>query len=716
MGISVRARRWVVLACFLLAAPLQSQTPVGNPQTFTLKSQPYQRPEACLPCHQRQYNELRQSVKSGYRNVSPLFNGLELAGNFLSGGRLRPVYGDSTKLRADGQPFGGNYASATSYVHINQVQAGFCLGCHNTNIVLKGEDPSTREVPEVNALGNAFLPDTIRPLRDYHLVDASGHQILPAEPGGPAPPGARPSLGAAGISCDVCHNVMSPAIDRSFQRDGFANTSLRLFPSISKVGPFLFPVAVKGNFHVSSGDPDRIDYIRSPTLCNGCHDVRVPGGGSLMAFETNINAGGAGVTHYRLENLSTEWALGAYNSTRNPFGRVIRCQDCHMSLYPYAGESTYTVGGLTVKSPTPAVMAENFAAVPGVSTAYNTPLQRRQVSTHYMTGIDVPLMGVDELRARLGPDYPDPLTGGLDEYGHPTALKQRREDLLKAAVRIYLDKSDKSVQMGGTFNVRVTCIALTGHRFPAGFSQERTTYINLTVKDRNGFVLYQSGYLVDKPHPDTGEMEPDGNLDDEDQEHLIAIADPGRRIVPFQAGPVNNGHTNQVFSPGPDNGPEARVYIGRPAGLVLFRNELTRIFLPGAPANSSLGRRDAAGNPILVTRPHFEETFSAGFANGVDNFRSLQPLRPTTFRYEIHLPTEHELEELGVHIEGPLQVHAQVDFEHFPPLFLRFIARTTSQNGPAGRNLHLMDEQLIDTYLKNNRNIASADLTVDLTR
>jgi hypothetical protein len=129
-----------------------------------------------------------------------------------------------------------------------------------------------------------------------------------------------------------------------------------------------------------------------------------------------------------------------------------------------------------------------------------------------------------------------------------------------------------------------------------------------------------------------------------------------------------------------------------------------------------LGRTDAEGNPILVTRPHFEETFSAGFANAVDNFRSLQPLRPTTFRYEIQLPTEHELEELGVHVEGPLQVHAQVDFEHFPPLFLRFIARTTGEKGPAGRNLHLMDEALIDTYLKNNRNIASTELTVDLTR
>jgi hypothetical protein len=711
-------RYWVLSATVLIhlllvQAPVLAQDPTGNPVGFSFRDQPFQRAEACLPCHQRQYDELRQSVKSGYRNVSPLFNGLELAGNFLSGGRLRPVYADSPKLRLDNQPFGGNYITSPSYVHVNQVQAGFCMGCHNPHVVRMGENPATREVPEVNALGNAFLPETIRPLRDYHLVGAGGQQILPAEPGGLPPPGARPSLGAAGITCDVCHNVIAPDLNRSFQRDGFANTSIQLFPSISKVGSFFLPVAVRDNFHVSSQDPRRIDYLRSGDFCNACHDVRVPNA-NLTAQEVSQSSGA--IAHYRLENLSTEWAIGAYNSTRNPFGKVIRCQDCHMSLYPYGGESTYRVGDLTVTSPTPSVMPLNFAAVPGVSTAFNAPLQRRQVSTHYMTGIDVPLMGVEELRARLGPDYPDPLTGGLDEYGSPTALAQRREDLLKAAVRIYLDKTDRAVSMGGTFNVRVTCVALTGHRFPAGFSQERTTYIHLTVKDRNGFLLYQSGYLVDKPHPETGEMEPDGNLDDEDQEHVTAIADPGRRTFPYQAGSLTNGHTNQVFSPGPDNGPEARIFIGRPAGLVLFRNELTRIFLPGPPATSFLGRNDAEGRPINVTKPHWEETFSAGFANAVDNFRSLQPLRPTTFRYEIRLPTEREMEELGVHIEGPLQVHAQVDFEHFPPLFLRFIARTTGENGPAGHSLRLMDERLIDTFLRNNRNIASADLPVSLTR
>ena len=240
-----------------------------------------------------------------------------------------------------------------------------------------------------------------------------------------------------------------------------------------------------------------------------------------------------------------------------------------MSLYPYGGESTYQVGDLTITSPTPGVFPVNFAAVPGVSTDLDYPLQKRQVATHYLTGVDVPLLPTGELRARLGADYQDVNEPGSDEYGIPRSLAQRREDLLKSAVRLSLDKTDPTAQIGESFMVRVTAVALTGHRFPSGFSQERTAYIELSVKDNNGFLLYQSGYVVDKPHPETGEMEPDGNLDDEDLEHVHAIVDPGRRTVPYRPGTATNGHTNQVFEVGPDNGPEARVFVGEPLGLVL---------------------------------------------------------------------------------------------------------------------------------------------------
>jgi hypothetical protein len=713
--------------CLLNAGCSTSVQSVPNPPVVGFKPQPFQRPEACLPCHERQYNELHGAVKSGYRNVSPLFNGLESAGNLVNGGLLRPVYKDSTLRLPQSSncpsPLNTNMYTSPILTCTRQVQAGFCFTCHNANSEILGDsDLSLREVPQLAGLGTCnsapppgqqcFQPQLFRPLRDYVMLDSNFNQILPSTPGGDPPAGVQPSLAAAGITCDFCHDVTGPDLNRSFQMDGFANTSLLFGQTDLKVGPFLHPVAVKNGFHVVSNDPNRIAFLRAGAFCNACHDVRVPNR-NLVAEEHNMNPGGQNVSYFRLENLSTEWQVGPYNSTNNPFNQIVRCQDCHMSLFPYAGTSTYQVGDMTVTSPTPAVFATDLAAVQGVATDQDAPLPQRKVVEHYFTGVDVPLMTPTELSARLGPNYPDPYAVGMDSHGVPVGLATRRADLMKAAARISLSKSDTTAQIGQTFTVRLEAVSLTGHRLPAGFSQERTVYVQLNVTDNNGFLLYQSGYVVDKPHPNTGENAPDGNLDDEDLEHVHAVVDPGMHTATYTAGTGTNGGNNLVFEIGPDDGPDARIFEGASEGLVLFRNELTHIFLPG----QAIGRIDPnTGKPVLALGVHFEETFQAALANAVDNFRSLQPLHPNTYNYEIQLPTQQQLQAMGVTLQGPLHVHAQINFEHFPPLFMRFIAGVTSANGPSGNNLNLMDEQRIDSLLKNVQNITSDDITVNLTQ
>jgi hypothetical protein len=698
----------------LLPAVVEGQTPTGNGTQVPFKAQNYNRPESCLPCHQRQYDELRSSVKSGYRNVSPLFNGLESAGNMLNGGLLRPVYHDSPVVLPDGVNLNTNMFTTPVLKEVRQLQAGFCFTCHDANIERLGDGQTQfREVPQLPGLGAAFRPDLLRPLRDYHLVDGGGAQILPATIGGPPPAGAQPSLGAAGISCDFCHNTAGPDLNRTFQRDGFANMGMLLNMSEEKIGPFAFPVGVKNQFHVSSNDQSKISFLRSGAFCNTCHDVRLPGAGPGDLQHNEVNANSTNLQFFRLENLSTEWQIGAYNSTNNPFGKVVRCQDCHMSMFPYGGTSNYSVGELKVTSATPGVFPQNYAAVPGISTDGSYPLPKRQVVTHYFAGTDVPLLSAHELQARLGPTYPDPYIQGNDEYGIPLALSARRQSLLEQAARVDLNGTDTSATPGEELVVRVNAVGLSGHRFPAGFSQERTAYINLTVKDDNGFLVYQSGYVVDKPHPDTGENAPDGNLDDEDLEHIHVVVDGGKTmpVGSYVPGVVNNGSLNTIFENGPDSGPDERVYSGLDEGLVLFRNELTVIFQPGSP----LGRKDANGNSIVVAQPHYEETFNAATANTVDNFRSLQPLVPRQFRYRIQLPTQAELDEMGVTLKGPLHIHAQINDEHFPPVFMRYLAKTTGPNGPTGHDLGLLNEGVIDTYLKTNMNLTSADATVTVT-
>src|SRR5262252_8771643 len=144
-----------ILSIFAVALPVVAQTP----PVVSFLNQDYQPAQKCLPCHQRQYDELRSAVKAGYRNVSPLFNSLEMSANFLNGGLLRPVYADSTKLLPEGTPLKTNMFTTPAFTSIRQVQSGFCLSCHNPHVELAGDDPEKREVPELTGVGSEFQPE-----------------------------------------------------------------------------------------------------------------------------------------------------------------------------------------------------------------------------------------------------------------------------------------------------------------------------------------------------------------------------------------------------------------------------------------------------------------------------------------------------------------------------------------------------------------------------
>ncbi len=754
-------RYFLLIAIGAVACKSEVTTNPAGPDILEAP-QAYQPPQNCQPCHARQFDETQQSLMSGYRSVSPLMNALELAGNFAAqgaleaggiGNNLRPVYPETpgeggTNVLNSSPPTGGD-----------QIRSGFCISCHAPVAVALGDDPERREIPEWEGV---FEPEdtncaqtstvacfrritNVRPLRDYHLVDASGDQVLPETPGGPPPTGAMPSLSAHGITCDVCHNVQGPALQRSLAQDGRANNALDYDPTYLKVGPFADarPAGPFGDepvaFHESSSDPEKIDFLRSSEFCIACHDVRVPSGNAIAPEDATL-------PYFRLENLGTEWAEQGYADPEgNPFGQVVRCQDCHMSLYPYTEEATYQVvepasgDTLTVTGPRPGVFATGKAAV-GIDdpTGRGLELPDRTIVTHQFTGVDVPLLSDEEIRARLGQDRPETHREGEDEFGIPHSLEARRRDLLEASVRLDLSRTDDAATFGEPFDVRVTAVALTGHNFPSGFSQERTTWVELTVTapDANGddFVLYQSGYLVDKPHPETGELVPDGSLHDEDLEHLIVT------INPFT-------HDNEIFERGPDAGPLTRIFEGEATGLVLFRNELVRLYGPetfnGKPTRIPASNRRHPRTGEVLTEIVEEETFSAGLANAVDNWRALQPLVPRTYRYEVQLPTKAELSALGVDIVGPIKVRAAVHFQHFPPLFLRFLARTSGsvpyqlpptnarvegfdvsrfgyqgavgKRGPADHDFTLVDEGRIDRHLRIVRDVANAEITVPVS-
>ncbi len=383
-----------------------------------------------------------------------------------------------------------------------------------------------------------------------------------------------------GLSCDFCHTVRGPDLDNSLLQDGIANRSVLFGPSGVKYGPIDAPT--ESAYHTSTGS----DYLRSPEFCGSCHDVRIP-----------VPDPVTGEPFQRLENLFTEWKTGPYNSVNNPFGKVIRCQDCHMSLYPMED---------------PGVFPKMVVGV-GINATV------RPHAIHAFTAVSVPF--IDD------PRFPNGDTNAVDSFGFPRGQEQRRRQMLRAACTLTLEGTPGNIAPGASVIPIKVVVTNTGagHRVPSGFSQERQVWVELTVRDDAG-LIYESGYLHDKAHPETGEMTPDGRLHDEDLEDRHFTVDIDTLDTHFEHGPDHNQ---------------------RPAvnlGIMNFQNEFQRIHPDGS--------REPVINPLL--------------ADHMNNNHSLDMLVPKIVPYDIPIPARG--------IVGDIQVSVRLRYRTFPPEFLRVLA------------------------------------------
>jgi hypothetical protein len=399
------------------------------------------------------------------------------------------------------------------------------------------------------------------------------------------------AIASDGVSCDYCHSVKGADIEKSLLGDGIANVSLDAVPSDIKYGPFGAPV--DSTYHPPA---TRSDFLRSPRFCGSCHDVRPP------VDDAMTDAG-----FQRLENLFTEWEKSPYNDPANP----TTCQDCHMSLYPWQSPGTYPMGQ--------AVSLGSAAVAPPA----------RRVAPHYFTGVSHALV-----------DYPGQDDATLDQFGMPRGQKQRREAMLQAACRLDLSATPSTVSVAETEGLLPLQLTVTnvgaGHNVPAGFSQERQVWLEVTVTDAQGVIVYRSGHLTDRAHPETGELAPDGNLADEDLQDEEVVID----LATFQTA---------SHSPGVDV--DQRPF--KNLGLVNFQNR----FL------------------ALDEHGELEPVHAAHIADAIDNTRSLAPRTPRAIRYDIPLTLEAGANQGIDSLMSPLQVRVRLRYRTFPPLFLRTLAQ-----------------------------------------
>jgi len=479
---------------------------------------------------------------------------------------------------------------------VSQGGSGFAAGLHPTASFCQG-----CHNPADTFLGN--FPT---------LADSNGHALRDF----------ATRAGRGGISCDICHQISGPDSTEGFGRlgDGIANTAFVLEPGETKFGPLDNPEVNPSHLSAHGKDINLEDgYLRSGEFCGTCHDVRTPPDARLTDAVDPMTGEG----FQRLENLFTEWKEGPYGPVNNTFGGVVTCQDCHMDLGPPLPAGSYAEGETTVY-PRPRYVFE-----------------REQVSTHYFTGIDVTLV-----------DFPGQDDEARDENGNVIGQIQRRRVLMESAAEISVSAPEAATS-GETVPIMVHVTnSGTGHNLPSGFSQERQIWVELIVTDNNGDVVYESGTLVDAAHPETGEMSPDGNLDDEDLRNLVGpnndvdagVVDPGRiDPITLEANVVHGPDYNQRHEHPP-------VY----EGLANFGNEFFRFEVVN-------------GVPVKDSQGHFieEEVFMPFLSTHTDNSFSIPALETVDVRYDVEVPAV---------ADGPLHISARLRARAFPPRFLRALA------------------------------------------
>lgn len=242
--------------------------------------------------------------------------------------------------------------------------------------------------------------------------------------------------------------------------------------------------------------------------------------------------------------------------------------------------------------------------------------------------------------------FPGQDDAGVDDFGRPIGQLQRRDVLLKSAATISLygptsAMADRKLRI----DVDVSNTG-TGHNLPSGFSQERQCWVEVIVMDGASTIVYQSWYLVDKPHPETGEMVADGNLHDEDLENIIVELDALGEVISLEHGPdYNQRHGSHPVNTGVRN----------------FGNEFEKL------------------NP--QTGEH-EEVFVPFYATHMNNSFSLPALTTERIPYDVMIPAG---------VQGPLKITARLRFRPFPPRFLRLLA----EHRPDLVNEALVDRNII---------------------
>jgi hypothetical protein len=290
-------------------------------------------------------------------------------------------------------------------------------------------------------------------------------------------PDEKKGAAADGVSCSVCHQIEKTGLGT---KESFNGNVIIQGPKDKnnrpEYGPFVIDAGHQRVMQSSTGGfvPQNSDQIRDSALCGSCHTL----------YTKALGPGGQQIGTLPEQMPYLEWLHSDYRQKKT-------CQSCHM---PEVHEAV------------------------AITALYGQP--REGMHRHEFIG------GNFLVQRSLNKHRDDLSVAALPE--ELTAAADRTVDFLKSqSARIAIQHLQASVN-GLSFDVTVQ--NLTGHKFPTAYPSRRA-WLHLTVQDRNGQTIFESGAL-----------NPDGSIVGNDND-----ADP-RRFEPHYRE-ITSAQQVQIFEP-----------------------------------------------------------------------------------------------------------------------------------------------------------------------
>src|SRR5712691_1334129 len=244
-----------------------------------------------------------------------------------------------------------------------------------------------------------------------------------------------------GVSCSLCHQITKDKLGTPESLvGGFVVDTARSLGEREEYGPFKIDDGENRIMRTSSGGyrPTEGEQIRQAELCATCHTL----------ITSALGPGGQKVGELPEQMPYQEWLNSDFKGQQT-------CQNCHMPVVEEMVRVTNTLGKF-----------------------------REGMSRHVFVGGNFFMQRVlNRYRADLG------VIALPEEF---EAAAARTLDHLKSkTAQVSIDRVDLSA---GRLRADISVQNLSGHKFPTAYPSRRA-WLHVTVKDRNGQVVFESGAL-----------------------------------------------------------------------------------------------------------------------------------------------------------------------------------------------------------------------------